>query len=299
MSRVWQNAPHSGGELLTLLAIADFADDQGVAWPSVAVIARKTRLSPRQVNRVIVELKKTGWLSVIHGAGRHKSNRYKIIFGNAGFELLAEPLNPDNMSEFPEGTNGRTSTTETLTPTSEFPEDSEDKPEKETLTFATETLTPTSRNPDVGVTPPTLLNHQEPSMEPPGETAAATHESDFIESFSVAYEKYIGPIDGIANDIANFVQVYRELHYNDPPVHFSEAVSEAVNNNVRSWSYINAILTRWMREGKVDGRKRNGRRRANPGTAPGDVELQEPGKYSDFVAEYNDPRDTDRINEDS
>ena len=80
MSQVWQNAPHSGGELLTLLAIADFADDAGVAWPSVAVIAKKTRLSPRQVNRVIVELKNTGWLTVVHGSGRHKSNR--VYSGN-------------------------------------------------------------------------------------------------------------------------------------------------------------------------------------------------------------------------
>ncbi len=273
MSRVWQNAPHSSGELLTLLAIADFADDQGVAWPSVTVIAKKTRLSARQVNRVIVELKKTGWLSVIHGSGRHKSNRYKIIFGSVGFDPLpveaggntSPALNPDNMSDFPGDNNGNAP--------------------KESLTSATETLTPTSRNPDVGVTPPTLLNHQEPSLEPPGAKAAATHEWDFIESFSVAYEKYIGPIDVIANEIADYVQVYRELHYNDPPIHFSEAVSEAVRGNVLTWAYIKAILLRWMREGKIDGRPKRsrGRRRQDGQT---DVKLPE-SKYEEFVAEYN------------
>ena len=33
-SRVWESSAQSGGGLLMLLAIADFADDDGVAFPA-------------------------------------------------------------------------------------------------------------------------------------------------------------------------------------------------------------------------------------------------------------------------
>ena len=48
MARVWEWSAASGGGLLALLAIADFANDNGVAWPSLSVLAAKARLSVRQ-----------------------------------------------------------------------------------------------------------------------------------------------------------------------------------------------------------------------------------------------------------
>ncbi len=56
LSRVWEESKAKGGKLLVLLAIADFTDDKGRAWPSVPTLARKARLSIRQTQRAVQEL---------------------------------------------------------------------------------------------------------------------------------------------------------------------------------------------------------------------------------------------------
>ena len=43
MSAAWKNFPGGGPELLTLLALADWADDEGYCYPSMRRIAHKTR----------------------------------------------------------------------------------------------------------------------------------------------------------------------------------------------------------------------------------------------------------------
>ena len=43
-----------------------------------------------------------------------------------------------------------------------------------------------------------------------------------------------------------------------------EAVREAVNNNKRSWSYIQRILERWTAEGKKDGTHRRDNQKDGP-----------------------------------
>jgi Helix-turn-helix domain len=53
MTAVWDNSPYEGGELLVLLALADWADDQGRCWPSVPAIAPKARLKERHVYSIL------------------------------------------------------------------------------------------------------------------------------------------------------------------------------------------------------------------------------------------------------
>jgi hypothetical protein len=52
MTLVWSESQHKGSELLLLLAIADNANDQGIAYPSLRTLAKKTRMSRRNVIRV-------------------------------------------------------------------------------------------------------------------------------------------------------------------------------------------------------------------------------------------------------
>ncbi len=78
-NEVWQNSSHKGSELLLLLAIADQANEQGVCWPSVNYLARKCRLSPRQVKRLIEKLVESGELGVEQGGGRRFTNIYHIL----------------------------------------------------------------------------------------------------------------------------------------------------------------------------------------------------------------------------
>ncbi len=83
------------------------------------------------------------------------------------------------------------------------------------------------------------------------------------------YEEHIGPLTPmIAEALGDAEDTY-------PPIWIEEAVRIAVENNKRSWRYVEAILERWQQEGR-DERKdkryaeKNGR------------EYTE-GKYSDFI----------------
>lgn len=64
MSRIWGHSHATGSQLLVLLAIADFADDHGKAWPSVPTLAKKARISERHTQRVIKQLKDMDELAV-------------------------------------------------------------------------------------------------------------------------------------------------------------------------------------------------------------------------------------------
>ena len=78
MSAVWQSAELSGGDLLLLLALADFADDDGVCWPGVEALAAKARIGKRHVYRELNRLAEAGYVKVEHGAGPRGTNRYTV-----------------------------------------------------------------------------------------------------------------------------------------------------------------------------------------------------------------------------
>lgn len=66
-------------EQVVLLAIAENCDDEGGnAWPSIATIARKTRLTERAVYGAIERLKARGVLRVTTGGSRCGTNLYEI-----------------------------------------------------------------------------------------------------------------------------------------------------------------------------------------------------------------------------
>lgn len=79
MARVWAESQHSGTHLLMLLAIADFADDDGNAYPSVPTLAQKCRMQPRNANVILAALKDSGELEVRLNEGPRGTNRYRIV----------------------------------------------------------------------------------------------------------------------------------------------------------------------------------------------------------------------------
>ncbi|MCX7146209.1 MAG: helix-turn-helix domain-containing protein [Sulfuritalea sp.] len=65
-SKVWDNFPGGGADLLTILALADWCNDQGGnLFPSINAIAKKTRVSRSQAQRNIHRLIESGYVSVI------------------------------------------------------------------------------------------------------------------------------------------------------------------------------------------------------------------------------------------
>lgn len=95
MARVWELSAHSGTELLMLLAIADFADDGGNAYPSVQTLAEKCRMKSRNANVILASLRASGELEVKQNEGPHGTNRYRIVIAthplqnNAGVQSSA------------------------------------------------------------------------------------------------------------------------------------------------------------------------------------------------------------------
>lgn len=91
MQAVWQHAKQSGGALVLLLAIADNAHDDGdSAYPSIGTLAKKARMTERNVNILLKQLTLAGEISIRHGEGPRGTNVYRV-------NLHEEPT-PENIS---------------------------------------------------------------------------------------------------------------------------------------------------------------------------------------------------------
>ena len=86
---VWKRSRQKSGPLLVLLALADYTNSEGIAWPAISTLARKVRMSKRNVQRCVRALEKAGELEIRPNQGRRGSNVYRILLSNI------ESNNPD------------------------------------------------------------------------------------------------------------------------------------------------------------------------------------------------------------
>lgn len=93
LTSVWDASTQEGGPLLVMLALADNANDQMVAYPSVPTIARKSRLSERQVRRILRDLEQSGEIKVI-GKGKNNVNKY-LLTPSMATEMVGSGLEAD------------------------------------------------------------------------------------------------------------------------------------------------------------------------------------------------------------
>jgi hypothetical protein len=92
-NRVWEHSRAKGTELLLLIKIADYANEQGLAFPSVTTLAKKIRMSERSTQYALAKLQELGELQVMRNAGPHGCNLYRVHIGEgakfAGVKLAS------------------------------------------------------------------------------------------------------------------------------------------------------------------------------------------------------------------
>jgi hypothetical protein len=110
MNKVWEGLPKGSSQLLTMLALADWSDDAGNCFPSMASIARKTRLSRSQAQRNVHALMKAGLLTTTRnekGGAPGQSCHYQIVLkALTGSTGTAEDIQERGRTDAHEGSHG-------------------------------------------------------------------------------------------------------------------------------------------------------------------------------------------------
>ena len=79
---VWKRSRQKSGPLQVLLALADYTNREGIAWPAMSTLADKARMSKRNAQRCVRALEEAGELEVRRNQGRRGSNIYRILLSN-------------------------------------------------------------------------------------------------------------------------------------------------------------------------------------------------------------------------
>lgn len=89
MVTVWKHSRQRGNGLLLMLALADYMNDFGEAWPSIDSLATKTRCSRTTVIDMTKRCQLEGELVIGEGDGRNGTNRYKlgVYYRTAGYGI--------------------------------------------------------------------------------------------------------------------------------------------------------------------------------------------------------------------
>lgn len=99
MTAVWEAGGITSTQKLVLLALADWANDEGLCWPSIARLAKKSALGERTVQTTIKSLVEAGY--VIRETVTGKGNRYWIRMDNAVNCTTAKSAPPQNTALTP------------------------------------------------------------------------------------------------------------------------------------------------------------------------------------------------------
>ena len=95
MTSVWDDLrTQAHSELLVLLALADWANDDGYCWPTISALATKARLSERAVQQILGRLTTTGRIRRIQGGGRGRANRYQVVTTRNGAPETVNVVHP-------------------------------------------------------------------------------------------------------------------------------------------------------------------------------------------------------------
>lgn len=215
MSAIWKASPAKGSGLLLLLAIADFANDDGVAYPAIATLAAKTRLSERNVQYLLRQLEEEGELRTEPGTGPKGCNTYVILQGAnfAGVQPSVKGVQSSAGGVQPIAPGGCNPASKGVQPIAPDP-------------------SRTTIEPPIGTT-----------KEPPA--AAAADSDEAVGRLCRSWEDATGTLVSrmLGDDLALALETY-------PENWIADAIRETGLASSRSWKYTAAVLDRWGREGR-------------------------------------------------
>jgi hypothetical protein len=81
---VWERSRAKGSSLLLMLALADYANEDHEAWPSVARLVAMTRMSERNIQYGLRRLTDDGELEVVEPGGRRNGKGYATRYRLSG-----------------------------------------------------------------------------------------------------------------------------------------------------------------------------------------------------------------------
>jgi hypothetical protein len=80
MANVWQHSAQKSGVLLVLLAMADFANDEGLCWPYIATLAHKSRMTTRNVHLSIKKLEEDNEIERVKTGGMRDGRAVATVY---------------------------------------------------------------------------------------------------------------------------------------------------------------------------------------------------------------------------
>lgn len=88
--RVWSATPDPirGGAFTLLLALADYADDRNLCWPTLPTLAQKARLGERQATDLLRQLEAAGQVLIARKPGRDGGMFFAVLTGLDGSEKV-------------------------------------------------------------------------------------------------------------------------------------------------------------------------------------------------------------------
>ena len=79
MNKLWAEAPCVGTEKLMLIALANFAKDDGICWPGLIRLSHMCCINKRHASRIIGRLEQQGYIQVERCPGRSSTNIYLVV----------------------------------------------------------------------------------------------------------------------------------------------------------------------------------------------------------------------------
>lgn len=238
MQFVWDNAAQAESKLLMLLALADYADEDGGCYASVATLAKKIRQSESNARRILHYLETQHAIAIVHRGGietgNGKTNRYYLVMPGVNCKdyddlcrkVGATPVAKVEPKPKPGGKR-------------EKPEEVAALPEVAHVLGVAALL---------GQEVAALLGNPlvEPSEEPLVESAGSSPLPDEATSrpnHFLVFEQNISLLTPmLADQLKNLASDYGE-------VWLEMAIRTAALNSKRSLSYVMGILRRWRADG--------------------------------------------------